>query len=260
MDDGTDQPIAFASRTLAAAEKKYSQIEKEGLAIIFGVKRFHQYLFGRQFTILSDHKPLKHLFSESQATPILASARIQRWSLTLGAYDYIMEYKPGQEHGNADMLSRLPLLQTPAKVPVSGETILLLDMLNSLPVTSEHIRQWTSKDPVLSKVKIMVQQGWQNSKNTDLTPYQRRKDELSVHDGCLLWGTRVVVPPPGRDKITRELHTGHPGITCMKALARSFVWWPQIDNDLEELVKNCDDCKSTQHLPPVAPLQPWEWP
>ena len=260
MDDGTDQPIAFASRTLAAAEKKYSQIEKEGLAIIFGVKRFHQYLFGRQFTILSDHKPLEHLFNESQATPTLASARIQRWSLTLGAYDYIIEYKPGQEHGNADMLSRLPLPETPAKVPIPGETILLLDMLNSLPVTSEHIRQWTSKDPILSKVKIMVQQGWQNSKNTDLTPYQRRKDELSVHDGCLLWGTRVVVPPPGRDKITHELHEGHPGITRMKALARSFVWWPQIDNDLEELVKNCDDCQSTRHLPPVAPLQPWEWP
>ena len=140
MDDGTDQSIPFASHTLAAAEKKYSQIEKEGLAIIFGVKRFHQYLFGRQFTILSDHKPLKYLFSESQATPTLALARIQRWSLTLGAYDYIMEYKPGKEHGNADMLSRLPLPEIPAKVPVPGETILLLDMLNSLPVTSAHIR------------------------------------------------------------------------------------------------------------------------
>ena len=135
----------------------------------------------------------------------------------------IIEYKSGQEHGNADMLSQLPLPETPAKVPVPGETILLLDMLNSLPVTSEHIRQWTSKDPVLSKVKIMVQRGWQNSKNTNLTPYQRCKDELNVHDGCLLWGTRVVVPPPGRDKITRELHEGHPGITHMKALARSFV-------------------------------------
>ena len=107
--------------------------------------------------------------------------------------------------------------ETPAKVPVPGETVLLLDILNSLPVTSEHIRQWTSKDPVLSKVKIMIQQGWQNSKEANLAPYQRRKDELSVHDGCLLWGTRVVVPPPGRDKITRELHEGHPGITRMKA-------------------------------------------
>ena len=108
------------------------------------------------------------------------------------------------------------------------------------------------------KVKIMVQQGWQNSKEADLTPYQRCKNELSVHDDCLLWGTRVVVPLPGRARITHELHEGHPGITCMKALARNFVWWPQIDNDLKELVKNCNDCQSTQYLPPVAPLQPWE--
>jgi len=102
MDDGTDKPIAFSSCTLAAAEKKYSQIEKEGPAIVFGVKRFHQYLFGRQFTIVS---PLKHLFAESQTTPDLASACLQHWSLTLGAYDYTIQYKQGQEHNNADMLS-----------------------------------------------------------------------------------------------------------------------------------------------------------
>ena len=76
---------------------------------------------------------------------------------------------------NADMLSQLPLPKTPAKVPVLGETILLLDMLNSLPVTSEHIRRWTSKDPVLSKVKIMVQQGWQNFKEANLTPTKGTK-------------------------------------------------------------------------------------
>ena len=86
----------------------------------------------------------------------------------------------------------------------------------------------------------MVQQGWQNSKETDLIPYQWHKDEPTVHDGYLIWGIKVVVPPPGRDKITRELHEGHPGITRMKALDRSFVWWSQIDNDLEELVKILD--------------------
>ena len=167
---------------------------------------------------------MKHLFSESQTTPTLASARIQHWSLTLGAYDYTIVYKPRQEHGNAHMLSRLSLPETPAKVPVLGETILLLDMLNSLPVTSEHIRQWTSMDPVLSKVKLMVQQGWQDSKEANLIPYQRLKDELTIHDGCLLWETKVVVQPSGCLKITHELHEGHPGITCMRALARSFVW------------------------------------
>ena len=260
LSDGTDKPIAFASRTLAAAEKKYSQIEKEGLAIIFGVKRFHQYLFGRPFIIMSDHKPLKHLFSESQTTPTLASARLQRWSLTLGAYDYIIEYKPGHQHSNADMLSRLPLPDKPAEVPIPGETILVLDMLNSLPVTAEHIKQWTNRDTVLSRVRTMIQRGWQDSSEPDLMPYQRRKNELSVHDGCVLWGCRVIVPPAGREKITQELHEGHPGVTRMKALARSFVWWPQLDKDIEELVKNCEDCQQSRHLPPVAPLQPWEWP
>ena len=79
-----EKPIAFASRSLGAAEKKYSQLEKEGLAIVFGVKKFHQYLYGRRFTILSDHKPLQHIFKETSAIPPLPSARIQRWALLLG--------------------------------------------------------------------------------------------------------------------------------------------------------------------------------
>ena len=168
----TNLAIAFASCTLAAAEeKKYSQIENEGLAIIFGVKRFHQYLFGRPFIIMSDHKPLKHLFSESQTTRTLGSARLQQWSLTFGAYDYIIEYKSGQQHSNADMLSRLPLPDNPAEVPIPGETILVFDMLNSLPVTAEHVKQWTNRDPVLSRVRTMIQRGWQDSNETDLMPY-----------------------------------------------------------------------------------------
>ena len=82
MDDHTEKPIAFASRSLAPAEKKYSQLDKEGLAIVFGVKKFHQYLFGRKFIICSDHKPLQHIFSETRPIPAMASARIQRWALT----------------------------------------------------------------------------------------------------------------------------------------------------------------------------------
>ena len=81
--DRSMKPIAYASRLLNPAEKRYSQLDKEGLAIVFGVKKFHHYLFGRTFTICSDHKPLQHLFSESRPIPQLASARIQRWALTL---------------------------------------------------------------------------------------------------------------------------------------------------------------------------------
>ena len=74
--DGTEQPIAFVSRTLATAERNYSQLDKEGLAIVFAVKRFHNYLMGRSFVICSDHKPLLHLFGEKQGIPAMASARL----------------------------------------------------------------------------------------------------------------------------------------------------------------------------------------
>jgi len=105
FEDGSEQPIAFASRSLSPAEKRYSQLDKEGLAIVYGVKKFHHYLFGRKFQIRSDHKPLQHLFSEKRSIPQLASARIQRWALTLSAYDYTITYKPGKQHANADSLS-----------------------------------------------------------------------------------------------------------------------------------------------------------
>ena len=260
MVDGSEKPIAFASRSLTSAEKSYTQLEKEGLAVVFRVKRFHQYLYGRRFVIYSDHKPLKHLFSEDRPVPQLASARIQRWAHLLSAYDYSIAYRPGSDHANADLLSRLPLPEAPDQVPVLGDTILLMDTLEGTPVTASHIRTWTSHDQVLSTVLQKVQQGWKGPTDDVLQPYARRKDKLSVQDGCILWGNRVIVPPQGRSKVIDELHEGHPGMTRMKQLARSFVWWPGIDKDLEERVKSCDQCQRTRGAPTVAPLHPWEWP
>ena len=116
LEDGSTRPIAFASRSLNPAERKYSHLDKEGLAIVYGVKKFHQYLFGRKFVINSDHKLLRHIFDESKPIPSMASACLQRWALTLSAYDYI-PYKPGAQNGNADLFSRLPLPEAPTEVP-----------------------------------------------------------------------------------------------------------------------------------------------
>ena len=85
--------------------QQYLLVKKEGLAIIFAVKKFHQYLYGHHFTIYSDHQPLKYLFSESRQVPTMASSRIQRWALTLSAYEYSIQYRPGPRLGNADALS-----------------------------------------------------------------------------------------------------------------------------------------------------------
>ena len=101
MPEG-EKPVGFASRTLTKAELNYSHLDKEGLAIIFGIKKFHQYLQGHHFSIKTDHKPLTHIFRETRGTPTMVSGRIQRWALTLGGYDYTIQYHEGKNMANAD--------------------------------------------------------------------------------------------------------------------------------------------------------------
>ena len=160
MDDGTEKPIAFTSRTLSPAERNYSQIEKEALAIVFAVKRFHQYLYGSHFTLYSDHKPLERLLNESHQIPVMASARIQRWALTLAAYRYTIKHRPGTRMGNADALSRLPLPETITSVPVPGDLIHLVHHLADSIITAAQIKKWTDKDPVLTRIYTLFQTGW----------------------------------------------------------------------------------------------------
>ena len=105
MEDGEERPVAYVSRTLTAAEKNYSQLEKEALAIVYAVDKFHYYLYGRHFIIQSDHQPLSHLFNNAKAISPTSSSRIKRWSLTLSAYSYTITHKPGKNLGNADALS-----------------------------------------------------------------------------------------------------------------------------------------------------------
>ena len=127
MTDGSERPIAFASRTLSTTEKKYSQMEK---ACVFGVKKFHCYIYGRHFSLISDHKPLLSLFNGNRPVPVQASARIQRWALTLASYEYDLHHRSSQDNANADGVSRLPLPETPTQVPTPPEVILLVEHLS----------------------------------------------------------------------------------------------------------------------------------
>ena len=130
MPDGSEKPIGYASRTLNSAEKNYSQLEKEGLSCIFGIKRFYSFLFGHSFTLITDQKP----------TSPQASARIRRWSLYLSMFEYTLKFRNTEAHANADALSRLPLPVKPAVSSLPPEIVLLTDHLSNSPCTAHQIR------------------------------------------------------------------------------------------------------------------------
>ena len=137
MPDGSEKPVA--SRSPAAAEHKYSQLDNEAVAIIFGTKQFHQYFYGRKCQLVSDHKPLMSILDARKGIPVMASARLQRWTLKLAAYKCIIVYRPGSTLANADCLSRLPMSQSRPTPPVPGDTIMLQENMDELPVNVSQI-------------------------------------------------------------------------------------------------------------------------
>ncbi|KRY82815.1 Transposon Ty3-I Gag-Pol polyprotein [Trichinella pseudospiralis] len=233
-------PIAFYSRTLSATERIYAQIDKEALAITN-----HCWDCSCQ-----RRKPRIYLLLP----------RMLRWSILLNAYDYTINYRPGKEIANADALSRLPKQSTENNDP-QNSVILFLETIDNFPLHSKDIARITAKDPILTRILSWAWRGWPKSVSDErLKPYVTRQHEISIHNGRLLWSSRVIIPLQARHKILKELHIGHPGIEQMKALARSYVWWPKMDSEIENLVRTCELCQQSRASPPHAPVHKWESP
>ncbi|XP_032069735.1 uncharacterized protein K02A2.6-like [Thamnophis elegans] len=259
LPSGAEVPIAFFSRTLSASERNYAQIDKEALAIVAGVRRFHHYLYGRPFLIVTDHKPLLGLLAGDRPAPQVLSPRMTRWFVFLASYDYQLHHRPGKQIAHADALSRCPLPEAPED-PVAGSPVFLIDNLN-LPISAADITRLSARDQVISRVLDWVRRGWPKDQvDPAFLPFKSRLAELSVQRGCLLWGHRVVVPPSLRTTVLQQLHQAHPGIVRMKALGRSYVWWPKLDQDIAAHVADCTRCQSAQALPPKAEPRTWEPP
>ena len=218
MPDGSERPIAFISRTLTKSERNYAQLEKEAMSIIVGVKKFHKYIYGRKFSLLTDHKALTTIFGPRKGVPTLAALRLQRWSLILMAYDYEITYRRSEEHSNADFLSRAPTNVATENLELD---INYFTYTNDLPITAKEIGSATMKDPVLSRVKDFVMHGWPGKVDANLEPYHRRRDELSVDQNCVLWGLRVIIPERHQSALLQQLHDDHFGIVRTKAMARN---------------------------------------
>ena len=176
-------------------------------------------------------------------------------------YEYTLAYCSSVAHGNADAMSRLPLKQQPASVPVPEEIVLLMEQLQDSLTDVTAIRKATAHHPLLSRVLQFVQQGWPNHcEEEELKPLWSYRMELSVQVGCLLWGNRVAIPPSLQSDLLLDLHAGHPGVSPMKSLSRMYIWWPGIDKDVQTMVQGCEECQHSRPALPSAPFHPWKWP
>ncbi|XP_064469840.1 uncharacterized protein K02A2.6-like [Ornithodoros turicata] len=222
------------SRTLTAAEQNYSHLEKEALALVFGVTRFRDYLWGRQFSLRTDHKPLVGLFIESKAISSTAASRSQRWALTLSAYNYQIDYKRGRQNGNADALSRLPKGTVTEEELANPEAVCSIQVLEEGSLSAKQLADLTNQDATLSALRDAIQRGWPHKlQDKPLQPYWSRRDELSTDQGLIMWGRRIIIPAKARHASLLELHSTHTGMETMKTVARSLFWWPGIDGDIE---------------------------
>ena len=127
-------------------------------------------------------------------------------------------------------------------------------------MTSSLIARWTARNPILATVKRYVLLGWPRYPEDYLAQYSLRRSEPSVPQQCLLWGSRVVIPKQGRDKLLEEIPQCHPGMVRMKSLARSYMWWPGLDKYIENEVKHCEECHQQSKSPVLAQLHPFEFP
>jgi len=236
--DGTEKPIAFASRSLTVSEQNYSQLDREALAIKFAIQKFHNYIYDKEFTLITDNKPLSRIFHHDAKIPLFTSSRLLRYATFLSEYNYKVKHRKSEDHANVDYLSRASIkLQNPTIL--QDEDIVNLQTVNEIStsiITSETIAQETEKDPNLLVLKNELLSG--NNYNTD----------FSLQDGVL------------RREILKELHATHIGITKMKQLARRYVYWDKINQDIEILVKSCEECAKLRHNPPKVIVHPWENP
>lgn len=270
--NGSVKAIAHVSRSLTPAEQNYGQIEKEALALVFAVTRFHKMLFGRKFILQTDHKPLLKVFGSKKGIPVYTANRLQRWALTLMLYNFDIQFVPTDEFGHADLLSRLMKCHERAdeeyviaSVQMEADVkAVLSDSTSSLPVTSEMIAAETSRDPALQSVIFHINEGWPTHSKAIDDPFVQqffaRRDSLQVVQNCIMFGDRVVVPERFRKRILQQLHRGHPGMDRMKSLARSFVYWPKIDEDVEGFVRCCRSCAEAAKSPRKTDLESWPIP
>ena len=261
--EGRKRVISYASKSLSAVERRYSQTEKEALAVVWACERFHVYLYGIKFELYTDHKPLETIYS-SRSKPC---ARIERWILRLQPYKFQVKYLPGNQN-IADPLSRL--LQAdeqtePSSAHKVSDEFVRFVAVTATPqaMTTREIEEASAEDRGFVELRQCIKDGnWKGDQHKQYIPVC---SELCVIGKLILRGTRIVIPSKLRSRVLSLAHEGHPGIVSMKQRLRSKVWWPGIDKDTEKFCKTCYGCQlvsSPANPEPIKstplPSGPWQ--
>lgn len=250
---GEKRVICYASRSLTAVERRYSQTEKEALGIVWACERFHAYLFGIHFQIVTDHKPLIYIYSP-RSKP---SARIERWVLRLQPYDFEVKHIPGKEMV-ADALSRLVERTDSQEVEDDHEYVrFIAEMATPKALKTRDIERESEKDENLEKIRHCLKSGnWDDCP----TEYKGVRNELCSVGMLVLRGTRIIIPEKLREQVVSLAHEGHAGIVKTKQRLRSKVWWPGIDRDAEKECRTCHGCQLVAQPSNPEPIKRFEMP
>ncbi|CAH8491041.1 unnamed protein product [Dicrocoelium dendriticum] len=258
------KPIDFRSRTLTESERRYAQIEKEMLALVYAVERFNDYTFGRRTTVFTDHKPLVSIANK----PLhVVPRRLQRMLIRLQKYDLDIVYQPGSRMYIADTLSRAYL----SDVTATQEDQDIVHVTQLLAVTEERFQQLlrhTEADELCNRLKETILKGWPDSKNKlpkELTPFFNFRDELVTQDGLIFKGNRILVPKAMQRPMLELIHGSHSGVNACVARARELMFWPGMTSQIRDHVSNCLACRAHDVRQPKEPMmlrevpeRPWQ--
>ena len=239
------RPVEYATKALTDTQKRYSQVEKELLAVLFGCRKFHYYVYGGDlFTVQTDHKSLVSMIQNEIDS--LPSPRLRRMVLNLRDYGFNLVYKSGKELVIADTLSRAcydaELDQVDTFDPMSITKEKLFPYANVL----EKYQRSTENDHELQRLYKIVLEGWPEHKKSSGfvgRKYWHVKDRISIHDGLLFMDDRVIVPLERQRKVLEKLHAGHLGIVKTVNLAKTSVFWLGMRNHIEDMIASCTQCQ-----------------
>lgn len=264
---GERRAVAFASRSLTDAEQRYSQTEKEALAVAWAVHRFDQYVRGLNFTVETDHQPLVTLLGNADLDTM--PPRIQRFRIKLMRYQFNVVYVPGKQLATADTLSRAPDEKPSISLVDVVEEFVefqVAAITDTKLVTADDVRRHQEQDGECNQLVKYCTQGWPRRDRLPehMKKYWNHRGDLSLCNSVLLKGNRFVIPTSLQKDTLELIHEGHQGINRCRLRAQDSVWWYGLSQQIRDRVSRCRQCAATraQRSEPLVvtktPAQPWQ--